>query len=228
MLWLIWLAPLRVTLGLVMVIGLSPSIDRATPTIAGSRLAPIGGLLFHNLNHVISLDALKFSGVFALVAYLLVIRGYRMLTGRTRDTAGSLVPAAPMLWAMGSRLPPSPCRSCSVRCAAATSRWRRSRCRRSCSSWRSPISSATACAARRDYAWLGKLIVVAACAKSVMALWVRAVLPNGFANQWGVMRELEYATNHGDSLALRLRDRRADRAAVPPAGPPPRPLASCC
>jgi len=52
----------------------------------------------------------------------------------------------------------------------------------------------------RDYRLLATAIVSAACVKAVMAQWVRLVLPPLFSDQWGQLREMEYATNHGDSL----------------------------
>ena len=53
-----------------------------------------------------------------------------------------------------------------------------------------------------DYRWLGSLIVAAACVKAVMALWVRATLPAMVPNPHGGLMELEYATNHGDSIVF--------------------------
>jgi hypothetical protein len=81
-----------------MLIGLS--VDRPGDSDGrwASPLVAVGGLMFQNLNKVITIEALRFSGVFLLVCYLLVIRGYRLLAGRARDTEGSLQPAVPTLW----------------------------------------------------------------------------------------------------------------------------------
>lgn len=201
-LWAIWLAPLRVTIGLAMVVGLSVDRPGDAEDHWASPFITIGGLLFHNLNHVIGVDALKFSGVFALLAFLLVVRVYRVLTGRTRDTAGSLTPAAPMLWAMGLALAAiagsilfGALRGGDVQMAKVQVQ-----------AFLQLLAVAYllgySLRGVQDYAWIGKLVVFAACAKAVMAVWVRSVLPDGFPNQWGVIRELEYVTNHGDSLVF--------------------------
>jgi hypothetical protein len=52
----------------------------------------------------------------------------------------------------------------------------------------------------RDYRTFGKVIIAAACCKATMALWARHVLPEAIPDKYGVMREVEYVTNHGDSL----------------------------
>ena len=199
-LWMASVAPLRVTLGVVMFIALA--VDR--PGDADGRwsspLVTVGGLLFHNLNHVIGIDALKFSGVFALVAVLLVVRVYRRLTGRLHDTAGSLLPAAPLLWAATAAV---------VTIVAAIGfgalrggdvQMAKVQVQAFLQMLAVAYLFSVSLRGRRDYRWLGTLIVVAAGIKAVMALWVRAVLPPTFPDQWGIMRELEYATNHGDSI----------------------------
>ena len=90
-----WVAPLRVTLLMVMFVGLA--VDR--PGDAEGRWASpfitIGGLLFQNLNKVVSVEALKFSGVSLLLACLLMVRGLSrpLLAGSAiRRTATSSPP----------------------------------------------------------------------------------------------------------------------------------------
>ena len=199
-LWFVCVAPLRVTLGLVMFAALA--VDRPGDADArwASPLVTVGGLLFHNLNHVIAIDALRFSGVFALLAVLLVVRGYRRLTGRLRDTAGSLLPAAPMPWAATAAV---------VTIAAAVGfgvlrggdiQMAKVQVQAFLQLLAVAYLFSVSLRGSRDYRWLATLIVTAAGIKALMALWVRAVLPSAFPDQWGVMRELEYATNHCDSM----------------------------
>ena len=196
----VWMAPLRVTLGIVMFLALAADRPGDTDGRWLSPLAPIGGLLFHNLNHIFSLDALKFSGVVALLAVLLVVRVGRCLTGRAQDTAGSLTMARPMRWALAVALATvvaslafGVARGGDVEMAKIQVQ-----------AYLQLIAVAylfgVSLRGERDYRWLGGLLVAAACVKAAMALWVRATLPASFPDQWGVMRELEYATNHGDSL----------------------------
>ena len=99
---LLWVAPLRVSLGLVMFVGLAVDRPGDTDGFWASPFVTVGGLLFHNLNHVVPVDALKFSGVFAMVAVLLMVRFYRRLVGRVRDTADSVVMASPMSAALAA------------------------------------------------------------------------------------------------------------------------------
>jgi len=199
-LWAIWVAPLRVTLGVAMFLGLA--VDRPGDA-EGQWLSPfstLGGLMFHNLNHVIAIDQLKFSAVFALVCYLLVIRVHRLLTGRDRDTTGSLVPAAPMRWAMLAAL-------VSVLGAAA---WGLGQggdgqmVKIQVQAYLQLLAVAylfSVSLRERDYRWLAGVIVAAACSKALVALWVRATVAT-YIDQFGVLRELDYATNHGDSLVF--------------------------
>lgn len=199
-LWLIWQAPLRVTLGVVMFAALA--VDR--PGDADGRWASplntVGGMLFQNLNHVIGIEALKFSGVFAVVALLLVVRVYRRLTGRARDTAGSLQPAAPLMWSLAVALITIVTIVLFGMVRGGDIQMAKIQVQAFLQLMAVAYLFSVSLRGARDYRWIGTLIVVAACIKAVMALWVRAVLPDGFPDQWGVMRELEYATNHGDSL----------------------------
>ena len=93
-----WVAPLRVTPLIVMFVGLA--VDR--PGDAEERWASpfitIGSLVFHNMNKVVSVEALKFSGAFLLLASLLMVRGHRIACGRVRDTTDSHQLAAPVVW----------------------------------------------------------------------------------------------------------------------------------
>ena len=195
-----WMVPLRVALGVVMFMALAADRPGDTDGHWLSPLAPIGGLLFHNLNHIVSVDALKFSGVVAILGVLLIVRLGRTLTGRARDTADSLTLAWPMRAALAVGL---------LTMIAALA-WGTIRGgdiemgKIQVQAYLQLLAVAylfgVSMRGERDYRWLGGLIVAAACVKGAMALWVRATLAASYPDQWGVMRELEYATNHGDSL----------------------------
>jgi hypothetical protein len=195
-----WVAPLRVPLLLVMFVGLA--VDR--PGDAENRWASpfvtIGGLLFQNLNKVISVEALKFSGVSLVLACLLMVRGYRVLSGRVRDTRDSRLPAAPVHWGM-------------VLAALTIALflvfgWLRGgdiqMAKIQVQAFLQLLAAAylfgVSLRGFRDYRTAGKVVVAAACIKACMAVYVRLSLPAAFPNRWGVMTEMEYATSHGDSL----------------------------
>ncbi len=199
-LWLMWRAPLRVTLGVVMFVALA--VDRPGDADGhwASPLNVVGGMLFHNLNHVVGIEALKFSGVFAVVGLLLVVRSYRLLTGRQRDTAGSLLPAAPLLWSIGVALATIAGAVLFGALRSGDLQMAKIQVQAYLQLLAVAYLFSVSLRGSHDYRWLGTLIVAAAGIKAVMAMWVRAVLPPAFPDQWGVMRELEYATNHGDSL----------------------------
>ena len=196
----VWMVPLRVTLGLVMFLALAADRPGDTDGHWLSPLAPLGGLLFHNLNHIISVDALKFSGVVAILGVLLIVRLGRSLTGRARDTADSL----PLAWPMRGAL------VVGLLTVVGSLAWGTARAgdiemgKIQVQAYLQLLAVAylfgVSLRGARDYRWLGGLIIAAACVKGAMALWVRATLAASFPDQWGVMRELEYATNHGDSL----------------------------
>ena len=195
-----WVAPLRVPLMVVMFVGLA--VDR--PGDAEGRWASpfvtIGGLLFQNLNKVVSIEALKFSGVFVLLTCLLMVRGYRVLCGRVRDSTDSRQAAAPVIWG--------------IVIAGLTiafhilAGWLRGgdlqMAKIQVQAYLQLLAAAylfgVSLRGPRDYRIAGKVIVAAACIKAGMAVWVRLTLPTAFPNSYGVMAEMEYATSHGDSL----------------------------
>lgn len=198
--WFVWVAPLRTTLGLVMLLGFCADRPGDTDGHWASVLQPLGGLLFHNLNHTVPIDALKFSGVFALAGVLLVVRAYRTLTGRVQDSPGSLTLAPPMRWALGV----GAVTACLLVAWGAIQGGDVQSAKVQVQAYFQLLAVAylfgVSMRGSRDYRWLGGVVVAGAVVKSLMALWVRATLPGAFPDNWGVMRELEYATNHGDSL----------------------------
>jgi hypothetical protein len=195
-----WVAPLQVPLLVVMFVGLA--VDR--PGDAEGRWASpfvtIGGLLFQNVNKVVGIEALKFSGVSVLLACLLIVRCYRVLSGRVHDSKDSRELAAPVIWGMliagltiGFHVLVGWLRGGDIQMAKIQVQ-----------GYLQLLAAAylfgVSLRGPRDYRLAGKVIVAAACIKAAMAIWIRFVLPPAFPNSFGVMTEMEYATSHGDSL----------------------------
>jgi hypothetical protein len=195
-----WVAPLRVPLLVVMFVGLA--VDRPGDAEGrwASPLITVGGLLFQNLNKVVGVEALKFSGVFLLLTCLLMVRGYRVLGGQVRDTQDSLRPAAPVVWGVVIAV-----LSIAFNVLAG---WLRGGDIQMAKVQVQAFLQLLAVAylfgvslrGPRDYRLAGKVIVAAACIKACMAVWIRLTLPAAYPNRYGGMTEMEYATSHGDSL----------------------------
>ena len=195
-----WVAPLRVTPLIVMFVGLA--VDR--PGDAEERWASpfitIGSLVFHNLNKVVSVEALKFSGAFLLLASLLMVRGHRIVCGRVRDTTDSHQLAAPVVWGIVVAV--------LTIAFSILSGWLRGgdiqMAKIQVQVYLQLLAAAylfgVSLRGPRDYRIAGRLIVAAACIKAAMAVWIRFTLPSPYLTSDGVMTEMAYATSHGDSL----------------------------
>jgi hypothetical protein len=198
--WLIWVAPLRSTLAVMMFLTLA--IDR--PGDAEGRwtspFATIGGIMVQNLNHFFEVDALKVSGLVLLLCYLLAVRGYRVLSGRGRDTAGSLEPAAPLFWSIVAAVVTLLASALFGALRGGSLQMVKIQTQGFLQLLAVAYLFSVSLRGPRDYRALAKVIVAAASAKAVIALWVRHVLPEAFPDRLGVMREMERATHHGDSI----------------------------
>ena len=195
-----WVAPLRVTPLIVMFVGLA--VDR--PGDAEERWASpfitIGSLVFHNMNKVVSVEALKFSGAFLLLASLLMVRGHRIACGRVRDTTDSHQLAAPVVWGIVVAV--------LTIAFSILSGWLRGgdiqMAKIQVQGYLQLLAAAylfgVSLRGPRDYRIAGRLIVAAACIKAAMAVWIRFTLPSPYLTSDGVMTEMHYATSHGDSL----------------------------
>ncbi len=195
-----WVAPIRMTLCVAMFVSLATDRPGDSEGRWASPFVAIGGVMFQNLNNFITVEALKFSGVFLLLACLLVVRGYRVLSGRARDTKGSLQPAAPVIWSLV--LAVLTIVACVTFGALRGGDLEMAKIQVQAYLQLLAVAYLFGISLRgeRDYRLLATAIVSAACIKAVMALWVRNTLTPIFSDQWGQFREMEYATNHGDSL----------------------------
>lgn len=198
--WAICVAPLRTTLAVAMALALSVDKPGDADGHWTSPFVTIGALAFQNLNKVVSIEPLKFSGVFALLGLLLVVRAYRALTGRERDTRDSLTLPTPLRWAF----------VCSAASVAALTLFGAVRgggvddAKVQTQAFLQILAAAylfgVSFRGVRDYRTVGTIIVVAACLKSVMAIYLFYALPTEFPNSEGVLMEREYVTSHGDSI----------------------------
>ena len=193
-------APLRWTLCAVMFLSLATDRPGDSEGRWASPFIAVGGVLFQNLNKFISIEALKFSGVFLIVGYLLVIRAVRVVNGRRKDTPGSLQPAPPVVWCIALGVVTI------VACIAfgmlrgGDVQMAKIQVQTYLQMLGVAYLFSVSLRGERDYRVVTAVIVAAACVKALMALWVRSTLPPILSDEWGMARESEYATNHGDSL----------------------------
>jgi hypothetical protein len=96
LLGVVWFLPLRIPLLCSIFLGLA--IDAGDGPWA-SPAAPLGHLLFHNLNKVIPVDSLSFPAIIVFWGYLLLIHLHRTLSG-SRIDAAHVKAASPVFWAM--------------------------------------------------------------------------------------------------------------------------------
>lgn len=94
----LWSAPLRITLFVLLAVGLvvDDPMERPAAGHWRSPLYPIGSVLFDNLNNVVHVPALRFSGLDALLVAMVLLVAVRLATGDRRDSAGQ-TPGAPVM-----------------------------------------------------------------------------------------------------------------------------------
>jgi len=171
-----WVAPIRMTLCVAMFVSLATDRPGDSEGRWASPFVAIGGVMFQNLNKFITIEALKFSGVFLLLACLLAIRGYRVLSGRARDTKGSLQPAAPIIWSLVlAVLTIVACVTFGV-LRGGDLQMAKIQVQAYLQLLAVAYLFSISLRGERDYRLLATAIVSAACIKSVMALWVRNTL----------------------------------------------------
>lgn len=201
-LWLVCTAPLRNTLCVLMFLGLSVDRPGDSQELWNSSLAFIGGALFQNLNKSLPVDALKFNGMTLAIGLLLAVRAYRVLVGRTRDSAQSIAPAPPLTWSLGVALTAVVVLVVLGLARGGDSQMAKIQVQGFIVLLGAAYLWSVSLRGPRDYRVLATVTVMAACSKAAMALWVRQVLPPAIPDRFGTLREVEYATNHGDSLVF--------------------------
>lgn len=202
--WTMGVLPIRKTLVILMFLGLSVDRPGDSQGLWNSWLAVIGGTLFQNLNKVLPIEGLKFNGITAAVVVLLLVRAYRVLIGRTRDTAESVVPASPFKWSLGFAVAGVVFALMFGMVTGGDSQMAKIQIQTFLVLLAVAYLFSTSLRGPSDYRLLAKVTVLAACAKALMALWVRYTLPEQVPDQFGTLREVEYATNHGDSLVFAM------------------------
>ncbi|HTM31481.1 MAG TPA: O-antigen ligase family protein [Vicinamibacterales bacterium] len=195
-----WVLPLRAPLLFVMFVGLA--VDRPGDTDGqwASAFQTIGGVLFQNLNKVIGVEALKFSGVFLLLVCLLLVRGTRVLSGRVADTPSAIGAAPPLRWGIVVAVVSLTVITIEGWLSGGDIQMAKIQVQAYLQLLAVAYLFSVSLRGTRDYQTAGKAIVAAACVKACMAIWVRMTVPDTYVNSFGATTELEYATNHGDSL----------------------------
>jgi hypothetical protein len=196
-LWMIWIAPLRRSLLVLIFFGLALDKPGDTEGLWQSPVAHLGGLLILNLNKSIDVPALSVSLLQVLLAYLVMIRMFRALSSVPRYEAGARLLARPMLGALAA----------SWAMAIGLSAYGVARggdvqmCKIQLQVFLPLLIVAyllgVSLRGLRDYKSLAIVVVAAACVKALMAIWVRLTLPVVFGEGPG---QLSYATTHGDSM----------------------------
>jgi hypothetical protein len=195
--WIIWTAPLRNTLFVLLFAGLS--LDRPTDTNGQwhSPFVSLGALLMDNLNKTVPVEAMKISLLVLLIGLLLVIVLVRRSSGDSASEFNSIRPARPLLSAVVRSAA-----AALVMCGYGLARGGDAQmCKIQLQVFLPLLAMAYLFAISlrgvRDYKTLQNLIIAAACVKAVEALWIRLTLPIAFGDGRG---EQSYATCHGDSM----------------------------
>ena len=201
-LWAMCVAPLRNTLLVLMFLGLAGDRPGDAQGLWESPFSFFGGALFQNINKTLPFDSWKFNGMTLFVVVLLLIRAHRVLIGRVKDTAQSIVPAPPLTWSLVAALVTTLGLVAFGIARGGDSQMAKIQVQTFLVLLGVAYLFSVSLRGPRDYRLLAIVTVVAACSKAVMALWVRQVGPSALIDQWGTAREVEYVTNHGDSLVF--------------------------
>ncbi len=192
LLWLMWKAPLSVSVVLLVFVGLvleSPD-QRPAGGAWESPLYTLGAVMLAHLNVTTGIDALFFSGIDLLIAFLFLVMVYRKLAhARVHDERRlAASPICAFAWlsllgtfawwsygvASGGNLP--------------NAMWQVNKL------YYLPLAVLLVEAAFRDaedHRLLGRAVVLAACVKACLAIWIRWIATHG---------EIPYATTHADSI----------------------------
>ncbi len=211
-LWFISVAPVRTTVFVLFFLSLATDRPGDANGLWESPFVDIGGLLAYNMSKTFEemraidpvftfpTEGLKFSAFVLMLALLLTVRLHRVLSGRLADTPDAVLPAPPINWAIGV----SVCTLVFLVAWGLANGGNAQTAKMQAQVFLPLLGTAfllgPALRGSRDYRTLARIILVAACCKAVMALWVRNVLPESVPDDMGTLREVEFATSHGDSL----------------------------
>ena len=190
-----WFAPVRVPL--LTVLFLSLALDATSDGPWNSPLAPLGALLAFNLNKSLPAGPIAVPGVVVILGYLLLIHVHRRVRRLRTDSAASARVASVSVFSFGISL-----LAVIAMCALGYSRGGDPQLAKTqVQSFVFVLLVAYLCAislrGMRDYRVMGGLVLVAACIKSVYALYVVYTVP---LPADAIDGHLAYATTHGDSM----------------------------
>ncbi len=198
--WLIVAAPVRTTFFLLLFLSLCTDRPGDAGGLWESPFVNIGGLLSYNMSNILKIEALKISGISLTLFLLLLTRIHRMLVGRTVDTPAAVAPAQPINWALLVGLVSVVWLITWGVISGGDGQMAKVQTQVYLPMLATAFVLGASFRGDRDYRTFGHVIVAAACCKATMALWARHILPDAIPDKFGVMREVEYVTNHGDSL----------------------------
>ena len=199
-LWAIAKSPIRNTLFVLFFLGLALDKPGDADGRWESLFSSVGGLVVFNVAETFPGVPIKISGLWIILILLFVIRTHRSLTGRIVDVPGAVPMAPPMRWALivsgvtvvwliilgaigGGDIQMAKIQVQVILALLVLA-----------------YLLAPALKVTADYRTLAKIVVTAACCKAVLALWVRHLFPDTITTRSGLVRELDFATSHGDSL----------------------------
>lgn len=183
---LIWVLPLRFTIFALILLGLT--IDSTDEGPWNSPLSGVGMLLHVNLAKSLP-GGIPFPGTILALLVLLLIHVHRVLSGAKTDSATSAPSAKVMLRAMGV----SALAILALVLLGLKNHGDMKMAKIQVQAFLVVLLIGYLCASSfrgvRDYRIMGALVVLGACIKSAIAMYVVRVVPAP-----------EYATSHGDSL----------------------------
>jgi O-Antigen ligase len=192
-----WVAPIRIPL--LTITFLSLALDATGDGPWDSPLAPLGKLLFINLNKTIPIDALSVPSVVLVLLFLLVVHFHRHLSGSRVDTIAAVPAARVLIQALGI----------SFLAVLGLCVWGlqsggdMQMAKIQVQTFVLVLLVTYLCSHTlrgvRDFKVLGGLIIAAACLKSLYVFWVVSHVPPG---PDAIDGKLLVAATHGDSLTF--------------------------
>ncbi len=199
-LWAIAKSPVRNTLFVLFFLGLA--LDR--PGDADGRwqswFSSVGGLVVYNVAETLPSVPIKISGLWLILILLLLIRTHRSLTGRIVDVPGAVPMAPPMRLALGVSGLTVVWLIILGSIGGGNIQMAKVQVQVILAVLLLAYLLAPSLRVPGDYRTLGTIVVTAACCKALMALWVKHLFPGETIGRFGLVRELDFATSHGDSL----------------------------